>query len=259
MAQEGIFLTGDGYEPVCEVASHMDCLTGMKSRTVCLVVAVILLGSCTRSASGQLPTPDQLSEALPTITEMPGEWDESQRQVFTVRGPENPSIDPSVWCPDAQEVTNNLVEFAGNSGADVEMQADLGKDAARMMRLQAWSNNDVENYFRDAREGVRICDGKTITSPDGVTESYDVIEGRDIGDESISWRQTTTPPASTQDEKFETIGRTTIARFGSIIMVLQIGDASWSGSGQMMDEDAWWDIVELAGKKLNSLDEQVHD
>jgi hypothetical protein len=32
-----------------------------------------------------------ISEALPTITEMPGDWDETQRQVFLVREPENPS------------------------------------------------------------------------------------------------------------------------------------------------------------------------
>ena len=70
--------------------------------------------------------------------------------------------------------------------------------------------------------------------------------------------QTTTPPVSTQTEKFQTVGRTTVARFGSIIMVLQIGDMAFTNSVTPMNEDEWWDIVELAGKKLDTLDERVH-
>lgn len=198
-----------------------------------------------------------LSETLPTITDMPGNWNETQRQVFAVRGNENPSIDPSVWCPAAQEVTKNLIKLAGSSGADVEMQAEMSEGRPRMMRLQAWANDDVKAYFRDAKEGVRVCDGETVTLSGGVTEKYSVIEGKDIGDESISWMQTTTPPASTQTEKFQTVGRTTVARFGSIIMVLQIGDMAFTNSVTPINEDEWWDIVELAGKKLDTLDERV--
>lgn len=231
----------------------------MKMRSAIVVLSRISVPACTRSVQGQLPTPEQISEELLTITEMPSGWNETQRQIFTTRGPENPSIDPSVWCPDAVEVTKNLVEFAGDSGADVEMQVDVKNEASRMIRIQAWANNDVESYFRDAREGVRICDGKIVTTPDGVRETYEVIEGRDIGDESISWYQTTTPPPSTQTEKLETVGRTTVARFGSIIMVLQLGDVAFTGNADAMSEDEWWGIVELAGKKLDKLDEQVHD
>ena len=182
----------------------------MKKSLALVAVGLFVLTSCTRSAEGQLPTPEMLSETLPSITEMPGDWNESQRQVFAVRGNENPSIDPSVWCPAAQEVTQNLIKLAGS------------------------------------------------TSSAGVTEKYSVIEGKDIGDESISWMQTTTPPASTQTEKLQTVGRTTVARFGSIIMVLQLGDMAFTDSVAPMNEDEWWDIVELAVKKLEALDEQVH-
>jgi hypothetical protein len=229
----------------------------MKKSLALIGVALIVLTSCTRSAEGQLPTPEMLSETLPTITDMPGNWNETQRQVFAVRGNENPSIDPSVWCPAAREVTKNLIKLAGSSGADVEMQAEMTEGRPRMMRLQAWANNDVKAYFRDAKEGVRVCDGGTVTLSGGVTEKYSVIEDKDIGDESISWMQTTTPPASKQTEKFQTVGRTTVARFGSIIMVLQIGDMAFTNSVTPMNEDEWWDIVELAGKKLDTLDEQV--
>ena len=219
----------------------------------------LVLGACTKSADGQIPTPEMLSDALPTITEMPGDWDESQRQVFTTRGAENPSIDPSVWCPAAEMVTGDLLDLAGESGADVEMQARAAGANPRLMRLQAWANNDVEAYFRDAKEAVNICDGETVTDADAVVSTYDVIDGRDIGDESISWLQTTTPPVSTQKEKMSSIGRTTIARFGSIIMVMQMGDVAMGETSTLMAEEDWWDIVELAGKKLDDLDEQVRD
>ena len=40
-------------------------------------------------------------------------------------------------------------------------------------------------------------------------------------------------------------------------MVMQMGDMAWTGSVKPMEEDEWWDIVELAGKKMDALDEQV--
>ena len=103
-----------------------------------------------------------------------------------------------------------------------------------------------------------ICDGEKVTAESGAVEQYSVVEGRDIGDESVSWLQKTTPPPATQGEKMESVGRTTIARFGSIIMVIQIGDVAFTGSTEAMDEDEWWSIVELAGKKLDTLDKRVH-
>ncbi|MEY3690454.1 MAG: hypothetical protein RJB57_109 [Actinomycetota bacterium] len=222
-------------------------------------VALLLLAACTRTATGQHPTPADISNALPTITEMPGTWNETQRQVFDTRDAENPSIDPSVWCAEAAEATKNLVELAGESGADVEMQADDTNNGARMMRLQAWSNDDVRAYFSAAAEAVRICDGTSLVDADGVGRSWDVIESRDTGDESISWAEQTVPPTDTRGDKFENIGRTTIARFGDILMVLQLGDANWTGSTEEMAEADWWAIVVLAGRKLAILDAQVHD
>jgi nitrous oxide reductase accessory protein NosL len=228
-----------------------------KHAVVALVVSFAVVG-CTRSAEGQMPTPAMISDALPTITDMPGDWRETQRQAFDTRGPENPSIDPSVWCPQAEMVTGNLVELAGDSGADVEMQELDETSVSRLMRLQAWANDDSENYYADAKEAVRICDGTTTTDESGAVTSTAIVEDRDIGDESISWSQTTTPPEGTQKDKMEWISRTTIARFGAIVMVLQLGDASPTGTGTLMSEEDWWSIVEMAGKKLHDLDEQVH-
>ncbi|MEY4366258.1 MAG: hypothetical protein RLZZ305_1602 [Actinomycetota bacterium] len=222
-------------------------------------VAVVLLVSCTKTATGQHPTPADISNALPTITEMPGKWNETQRQVFQKRANENPSLDPSVWCTEASQVTAELPSLAGGSGADVEMQSDDSNDGARMMRLQAWSNDDVAAYFTNAAEAARICDGKSGVDADGVGRSWSLVENRDIGDESVSWVDRTVPPAATQGDKFESIGRTTIARFGGILMVMQIGDANWTGTTNQLAEDDWWAVVELAGRKLAILDAQVHD
>ena len=223
-----------------------------------LAFSVVACSDGVDEATQKMQTAEALSDSLLTVTDMPQGWEETQRQVFEKRGNENPSIDPSVWCPAAKDVTKNLIALAGTSGADVEMQAETQEGHPRMMRLQAWANDDVEDYFRDAKEAVRVCDGQSETASGGATEKYSIIEGRDIGDESISWKQTTTPPPTTQTEKLQTVGRTTIARFGSIVMVLQLGDMAWTGSVNPMDEDAWWDIVELAGKKLDSLNERVH-
>ena len=223
-----------------------------------LVLLPLVIVACNRSAEGELPSPTMISDELLTITDMPNSWDETQRQVFDVRGNENPSIDPSIWCPEAYEVTKNLVDLAGESGADVEMNASMPDNRARMMRLQAWANDDVKAYYRDAKEAVRICDGVTTTDDSGVKTTSTLIDGRDIGDESISWLQIQTPPMAPGEGKPNSISRTTIARFGSIIMVLQMGDASYDEEAVAMDEDDWWSIVEDASKKLDSLDSRVH-
>lgn len=224
------------------------------------LLALVGVAACGTSSEGQLPTPEMISEALPTITEMPGDWDETQRQVFLVREPENPSIDPSIWCSGAEEVTKNLIQLAGSTGADVEMQVTTSSKMARLMRLQAWSNESVTEYYRDAKEAVRICDGTSSTDSDGVVSVTEVISARDIGDESISWLQSTTPPPSLQQEKFTSMNsRTTIARFGDIMMILQLSDVSMSEATALLTDEQWWAIVELAGRKLDKLAEQVRD
>lgn len=230
-----------------------------KNPVVSIVLALSLVSGCAKSAEGQHPDPAMLSGALLTITDMPGQWRETQRQAFSKREAENPSVDPSIWCPGAGNVTKNLVSLAGDAGADVEMQDLSAGNRYRLMRLQAWSNDNVDAYFADAKEAVHICDGKTTTDASGATTANSIIDNRDIGDESISWEERITPPPSTRKQKMESLGRTTIARFGGIIMVLQMGDGGMTGTASLMDEDAWWAVVEKAGKRLADLDRQVHD
>lgn len=222
----------------------------MMKKILYSICVLSLLPSCSQSSSGDIPTPKELSEALPTVTDMPDGWNETQRQVFETREVENPSIDPSIWCPEASEASANLLELAGESGADVEMQFENSSGMPRMMRLQAWANDDAEAYFDGVAASVAACDGMTATDEFGAVTNTDLIEGRSLGDESVSWMQKTTPPTETQAEKLESIGRTTVARFGSVIMVLQLGDAAMTGDSMPMDEDQWWGIVEIAAKDL---------
>jgi hypothetical protein len=42
-------------------------------------------------------------------------------------------------------------------------------------------------------------------------------------------------------------------------MILQLGDVSMGDEAAFLTEEEWWTIVETAGRKLDKLDEQVHD
>lgn len=227
-------------------------------RVWAVAVAVVLLAGCFRQATGQKPDPTMLSDALPTIADMPGTWQETQRQAFTQRGNENPSIDPSVWCPQASSATTMLVTLAGQSGADVEMALAESGEGQRMMRLQAWSNDEVRAYMGDVKTAAGVCDGTTSTDETGVKMTFDSIDNRSIGDDSVSWSQRTTVPSG-GGKTMDSVGRTTVARFGDILMVLQLGDAVDAGAVNPLSEDDWWTIVKMAGKKLHDLDKQVHD
>jgi hypothetical protein len=183
------------------------------------------------------------------ITDMPGEWQERQRDVYTTRGAENPSIDPSTWCPDAGDEVAKLDDLAGDAGADVEMQMQVnGAEVPRMMRLQAWRNDDVRTYFADVLTVLNICDGAKWTQDPGVTTEMWKIDGPEVGDESVSWGTREVPPEGT--DKASAMGRTTVARIGEVIMVLQIGDFMTPSSVGELGDDDWREIVQRAADKL---------
>lgn len=213
---------------------------------------VLVAAGCGFGSSDNYPTPQELSDHLVTITDLPTGWSETQRQAFETRSNENPSIDPSIFCPEAKVAAVPLTALAGGSGADVEMQFKKSGEGARMMRLQAWSNADAQKYYDALLEVVTICDGKHRNDLDGAEVQTEIIEDKTIGDESVSWTDEVIPPKGSGD-KFETIGRTTVARFNNIIMVLQIGDAAPVGTAQLLNEADWWEIVTRAANKVDDL------
>ena len=177
-----------------------------KGSTLAVALSCVALGlsGCTKSAD---TSPEGLAGGLLDITDMPGDWQETQRDVFETRGDENPSIDPSTWCPEASDAAAGLDDLAGDAGADVEMQMQIdGKEIPRLMRLQVWRNDDVRTYFADVLTVLNICDGA--------------------------------------------MGRTTVARIGEAIMVLQIGDFMTPSSIGELSDDDWREIVQRAADKL---------
>lgn len=213
---------------------------------VAICSVAIVVSGCTKSAD---TSPEALSEGLLDITDMPGDWQETQRDVFTTRANENPSLDPSIWCPDAADEAAGLIDLAGDSGADVEMQMQSdGKEVPRLMRLQAWRNDSTRQYFEQLVTVLNICDGAKWTEEPGVTTEMWKIDGPEVGDESVSWGSQLVPPEG--KEAAASMGRTTVARLGEVIMVLQIGDFTTTSSvGELSDAD-WREIVQRAADKL---------
>jgi hypothetical protein len=191
-------------------------------------------------------TPQQLSNALLTASDLGDGWTEMQRDLFTTREPENPSIDPSLWCPDAD--ADGLVMLAGQEGADVELS--LGTpEALFLVRQQAWTNADVDRYFAAATAAVAACVG--VTWDDGDDNTYTLQPSTTmptIGDESISWTVTVELEDTNRTASF---ADQTIARFGDVVMVIQ-------GGGSMTTSPAATapnlvPIVRAAGDKMAAL------
>lgn len=226
---------------------------GRTGIAILLVVASAATTSCTRRSGVKYPTPEQLSSGLLTVTDVESKWNETQRQVFDTRGNENPSIDPSIWCPAASTTANDLVNLAGDGGADVEMELKKSQagTGSRLLREQAWSNENVKEYFTTASSAVDSCDGAEWTDQDsGVTNSIEKLSDAGVGDESVGFSSTLTPPASAEGEKFSGTGRLIIVRVKNTILVLQAGDFGPTGSASEMTDSEWKSLVETAVDKI---------
>jgi hypothetical protein len=216
-------------------------------RIAALLVVTAALFGCTKSADR---TPEALSKGLLDITDMPGDWRESQRDIYETRSNENPSIDPSTWCPDGADEAAGLEALAGDAGADVEMQMEVdGNEVPRLMRLQAWRNDSVREYFERVLTVVNACDGAKWTEEPGVTQEVWKIDGPEVGDESVSWGTVLVPPEG--KEMARSSGYVTVARIGEVIMVLQIGDFNTTSTSDKLTDDEWREIVQRAADKLS--------
>jgi len=218
----------------------------------CVAIASLLLAACgddsdssdTTAPNGSEVTLQQLSDALLTETDlgddMGGTWMETQRDMFTTREPENPSIDPSLWCDEADG--DALVALAGEEGADVELK--FGNETSPfMVRQQAWSNGDVDSYFTAVKEAVDVCDGTTWTDQEGNSYTMGPTQVPTIGDESVSWGITIDLVEADQPAS---ITLQTVAKFGKVIMVLQ-GGASKEPDGSAPNYTL---IARAAGDKV---------
>ena len=210
--------------------------------------------SCLTSGGGTQPDPENLSKQLLDVTDLESEWNETQRQVFTTRSEQNPSIDPSAWCPDAAQVTEPLVGLAGDSGADVEMEFKGLSGSARLLRQQAWSNENARAYFDTVFEAAAMCDGKTWTEEPGTTSAVALIPDTDLGDESVAWSTSMAPPSGAAKEKYASVGRVVVVRIQDVIVVLQVGDFAPEGSTNLLGLDDWKDLAGQAVDKFEKVD-----
>lgn len=221
-----------------------------RSRTVVALLACAALLPACRTANDTLQSPSDLVVGLLTVDDVGTDWRETQRDAFDRREQENPVLDDHQFCTAGATDAGRLTGLAGQAGADVEMQE---KDSSRRLRLQAWSNNDVDEFFDAAQAAAEACDNTEWTDVDGVTYSFDVIDGPDIGDDVIHWKVLASPPAGKPEKVFGAAGRTTVARYGKTLMLLEAGDFAPDAALQLMSQEEWAEIVNRAGSKIDSL------
>jgi len=223
---------------------------GARSRSALALGLALGLVSATAACGGGDParTGAQLDAVLLAPADLGEGWTQTQRQVFTERGPEHPSIDPSVWCPAAEDDGARLVKLAGSSGADVELEG-AGGDPVRLIRQQAWSNGDARTFFRTVVAAVTACRDATWQGEDGSTATFTVLTAPTTGEEAVSFSVEATIHGTDGDTLWQ--ARHVVARTGSTVMVLdgsEIRPATGAPAG------TWWSgVVDAAGTKLARL------
>jgi hypothetical protein len=223
----------------------------MHTGTFGLALLTLALGACGSEKTNTTTTttatfsPSQLSDALLTKSDLGTGWTETQRDVFTTRQPENPSVDPSLWCPAGKG--DELVALAGQEGADVELS--LGDTHSPfMVRQQAWANTDVQEYFTSVKAAVATCSGVTWNDSEGNSYTLQAAAAPEIGDESTSWKVTIQLTGATPTMSF---AEQTAARFGDVMMVVQAGATPTTGATATAAN--YRTIVRVAGDKLAAL------
>ena len=197
------------------------------------------------AAAGQAYTPEQLEAVLLTATDLGTDWTETQRGAFTTREPENPSVEQSLsLCPQAAEQAERLGELASDAGADVELE-QATEGAAHMLRQQAWSDDQVQQYFTTLDEAITMCVGSSWEA-DGNEVSLEALEAPALGDESTSVAAVATLGEGAEATTWTS--RLTVARFGTALMA--VSDIIVGGP---VPEPEWSTIVQTAGDQFAEL------
>ena len=225
---------------------------GQKTKIMGLfILCSLIITSCNRVRNGDsryVSTTD-LSQALVETGDLPSGWSETQRDLFDMRQPENPSIDNSLWCPKATSSLGKLSKLAGDAGADVEMEYRKDTGVAVALRLQAWSNEDVREYFSLATRLVEQCDDETWTDSE-VSYVENIVDGVDIGKNSISWEVNIASSALSND--FSSTNRITMVLVGDVLGVVQYGQNTTETSFGQPENAAWLIVLDAALKRLEA-------
>jgi hypothetical protein len=237
----------------------------LRARSLTLLVACLVPLAACGGDDDRVYTPAELGEQLLSTDDMGPGWTESQRDVFDTREPENPSIDPSLWCPDFSTGTSDqLTTLAGQAGADVELQ--LGDPASAEqptygLRQEAWSNRDAEDYLRELADAVATCNGATWTETGEGGDTGEAAEYRltpltvpPLGDEAVAALVTITITPADGGEAMMIRQRMAAVRAGSIVMVVQEGDTLSADGDPSTSDDEFATLVELAARPFIELD-----
>jgi hypothetical protein len=117
-----------------------------------------------------------------------------------------------------------------------------------MVRQQAWTNADVEQYFTSVKAAVAACSRVTWKDSEGNSYTLQPLTAPKIGDESISWTVTIQLTGTTPMTSFS---QQTAARFGTVIMVLQGGATPTTGASATAPN--YLTIVRVAADKMAAL------
>jgi nucleotide-binding universal stress UspA family protein len=196
------------------------------------------------ATAGQIATPAQLEAALLTAADLGKDWTETQRRAFSTREPENPSVEDSLaLCPQAAEQAKKLDALASDAGADVEFEQATADGVAHLVRQQAWSDNQVQEYFTTLDEAIAICTGSSW-DVDGNEVSLEALEAPQLGDESTSVAAVAT--FGEGDDATTWTTRLTVARYGATLMA--VSDIIVGGPAPA--EPEWSTIVQTAGDQF---------
>lgn len=207
----------------------------------------------TTAGASSFATPQELGAVLLTGKDLGSGWTQQQRDVFTTRSPENPSIEDSLsTCPGAAGKAKTLADLGSATGADVELEHARSDVRADLLRQQAWSNARVSSYFTTLKDVVKTCSGTTWKDPDGSEVTVRIIDAPKVGDESITMSATTLTSTPSGDMAWR--GHLTVARFGTVLMgvgevVVQSADAK----PPTTSEADWQAIVDVAAAKVAGL------
>jgi hypothetical protein len=216
--------------------------------------------ACGGEDDGQVVySPEELGTALLTADDIGSGWTEEQRVVAEARPEGMTAMDPGMWCPEAEDVPDELDSLLADGGAFVELRSGeptrtTGSASARSFHgvsEQLWSGSGAEAFVEAAAAGFEACTGETWAVDQDATASVAALVGDELGDDSTMALVTYVTPGPDGDYAWH--GRQLVVRFGDTVMVLQELDVQLVDSEPFFTDAGWQRIVDTAAERIDAL------